>query len=155
VTVLTSHYTMDATNPAARREIAAMADLLAAVRLPMSAHQRAAGTRVITDVLVLRRRDPADADGWASTVAIGGDADRQVNVNEYFATRPDRVIGKVGIRSGQFGPELDVKAGGDGDLALDLRTRLADELARAADGDPTWTLSPAVGRRSRARSRRG
>ena len=73
VTVLTSHYTMDATNPAARREIAAMADLVAAVRLPMSAHQRAAGTQVITDVLVLRRRDPADgpgeADGWASTVA--------------------------------------------------------------------------------------
>ena len=45
VAVLTSHYTMDATNPAARREIAAMADLVAAVRLPMSAHQRAAGTR--------------------------------------------------------------------------------------------------------------
>ncbi len=144
VMVLTSHYTMDATNPAARREIAAMADLLAAVRLPMSAHQRAAGTQVITDVLVLRRRDPAagpgDADGWASTVAIGGDADRQVNVNSYFATRPDRVIGATGIRSGQFGPELEVKAGGDVDVALELRTRLADDLARAAGGDPAWTL---------------
>jgi N12 class adenine-specific DNA methylase len=149
VTVLTSHYTMDATNPAARREIAALADLVAAVRLPMSAHQKAAGTQVITDVLVLRRRNPADgrgeADGWASagwmnTVAIGGDADRQVNVNEYFATRPDRVIGEIGIRSGQFGPELDVKAAGDVDVALELRTRLDAELARAAGADPTWTL---------------
>jgi len=76
VTVLTSHYTMDATNPAARREIAAMSDLVAAVRLPMSAHQRAAGTQAITDVLVLRRRDPADgpgdADGWPSTAARTG-----------------------------------------------------------------------------------
>ena len=149
VTVLTSHYTMDATNPAARREIAAMADLVAAVRLPMSAHTKAAGTQVITDVLVLRRRGPAtgpgEADGWASTgwmntVSIGGDADRQVNVNEYFANRPDRVIGQVGIRSGQFGPELDVEAAGDVDVALELRTRLDAELAHAAVGDPTWTL---------------
>jgi predicted RNA methylase len=71
VTVLTSHYTMDATNPAARREIAAMADLVAAIRLPMSAHE-AAGTQVITDVVVLRRRDadrPGETGGWASTVA--------------------------------------------------------------------------------------
>lgn len=144
VTVLTSHYTMDATNPAARREIAAAADLVAAVRLPMSAHQRAAGTQVITDVLVLRRRDPAngpgEADGWASTVAIGGDADRQVNVNEYFATRPDRVIGATGIRSGQFGPELEVKTNGDVDIALELHIRLDAELAHAAGDDPTWTL---------------
>jgi N12 class adenine-specific DNA methylase len=144
VTVLTSHYTMDATNPAARREIAAMADLIAAVRLPTSAHQKAAGTQVITDVLVLRRREPAaelgEADGWTSTVSIGGDADWQVNVNEYFATRPDRIVGEVGIRSGQFGPELDVKVAGDVDVALELRTRLDAELARAAGADPTWTL---------------
>ena len=144
VTVLTSHYTMDATNPAARREIAAMADLLAAVRLPMSAHQRAAGTQVITDVLVLRRRDPVDGpgdgDGWASTVAIGGDGDRQVNVNSYFAEHPERVIGATGIRSGQFGPELEVKAAGDVDVALELHTRLDAELVRAAGDDPTWTL---------------
>ena len=33
-----------------------MADLVAAVRLPISAHQRAAGTQVVTDLLVLRRR---------------------------------------------------------------------------------------------------
>jgi len=76
VCVLTSHYTMDAANPAARREIAALADLVAAVRLPMSAHQRAAGTQVITDVLILRRRDPA-ADsgtgiGWSPPRASAG-----------------------------------------------------------------------------------
>ncbi len=44
VAVLTSRYTMDARNPAARREIAALADLVGAVRLPSGAHQRAAGT---------------------------------------------------------------------------------------------------------------
>lgn len=53
VAVLTSRYTMDARNPAVRREIAALADLAGAVRLPSGAHQKAAGTGVVTDLLVL------------------------------------------------------------------------------------------------------
>jgi SAM-dependent methyltransferase len=58
VALLTSRYTMDARNPAARREIASLADLVGAVRLPSGAHQRAAGTTVVTDLLILRRREP-------------------------------------------------------------------------------------------------
>src|ERR1035441_6986184 len=56
--VLTSHYTMDAQNPGARREMAELADLLDAVRLPTGAHRRAAGSDVVTDLLILRRREP-------------------------------------------------------------------------------------------------
>ncbi|MHB8672023.1 MAG: methyltransferase domain-containing protein, partial [Acidimicrobiales bacterium] len=154
VTVLTSHYTMDAANPAARREIAAMADLVAAVRLPMSAHQKAAGTQVITDVLVLRRRgegDPPPEDsGWESTVAIGGDEQRQVYVNTYFAQHPERVVGSTGIRAGQFGPELEVRADAGTVIADQLRARLREQIhdtaRRAADaGQNQWTLfGPAV-----------
>ena len=44
VAVLTSRYTLDARNPAARREINQLADLSARVRLPSGAHRRAAGT---------------------------------------------------------------------------------------------------------------
>jgi hypothetical protein len=65
VAVLTSRFTMDARNPAARREIASLADLLGAIRLPGGAHQRAAGTSVITDLLVLRRREPDAPDATA------------------------------------------------------------------------------------------
>ena len=50
VMVLTSRYAMDARNPAARREIASLADLVGALRLPGGAHQRAAGTSVVTDL---------------------------------------------------------------------------------------------------------
>lgn len=49
---------MDARNPAARREITGLADLMGALRLPGGAHQRAAGTGVVTDLLILRRRGP-------------------------------------------------------------------------------------------------
>jgi SAM-dependent methyltransferase len=145
VAVLTSHYTMDAANPAARREIAAMADLVAAVRLPMSTHQKAAGTQVITDLLVLRRRDPDDGPGdgseWEGTVTIGGDDQRQVCVNRHFAEHhPELVIGDTGIRSGQFGPELEVKTAPDVDVALELRARISDSLHRVAAGNPAWSL---------------
>ena len=74
VVLLTSRYTMDARNPAARREIAALADLVGAVRLPSGAHQRAAGTGVVTDLLVLRRREPGRPPGSARLGA--GPADR-------------------------------------------------------------------------------
>src|SRR5258708_2030069 len=64
--LLTSRYSLDAQNPAARREMDSLADLVGAVRLPRDAHRRAAGTEVVTDLLVLRRRDrdrlPADVD---------------------------------------------------------------------------------------------
>ncbi|WP_375481062.1 helicase-related protein [uncultured Jatrophihabitans sp.] len=145
VAVLTSHYTMDSANPAARREIAGMADLVAAVRLPMSAHQKAAGTQVITDVLVLRRRDPADGPGdtseWDSTVSIGGDAQRQVLVNRYFAEHhPHHVIGEVGTRSGQFGPELAVTVGRDHDDELPGLLRNILEGAVAKNPSPAGGL---------------
>src|SRR6266700_4120898 len=67
VMALTSRYTMDARNPAARREIASLADLAGALRLPGGAHQRAAGTAVVTDLLILRRREPGrpmDPTAW-------------------------------------------------------------------------------------------
>lgn len=57
VAVLSSHYTMDAQNPGARREMNLLADLVGAVRLPSGAHRRTAGTEAITDLLIFRRRE--------------------------------------------------------------------------------------------------
>jgi adenine-specific DNA methylase len=65
VAVLTSQYTMDAQNPGARREMAMLADLVGAVRLPAGAHRRTAGTDVVTDLLILRRRQ-IEHDYYAS-----------------------------------------------------------------------------------------
>jgi N12 class adenine-specific DNA methylase len=117
VAVLTSHWTMDAENPAARREIASLGELVHAVRLPTHIHQRAAGTSVITDLLILRRRqldeDPAAGPAWERTAPIGGDTELTVNMNEYFLHHPENVLGDVEIVMGQFGPELQVTTGRD------------------------------------------
>lgn len=60
VAVLSSHSALDAANPAARREMNQMADLVGAVRLPSGAFRRSAGTEAVTDLLLFRRRLPGE-----------------------------------------------------------------------------------------------
>lgn len=57
IAVITSRWTMDSEDPTVRQKLAAKADLVGAIRLPRNAHAAAAGTRVVTDVLFLRRRE--------------------------------------------------------------------------------------------------
>jgi N12 class adenine-specific DNA methylase len=143
VAVLTSRYTMDARNPGARREMAALADLLGAVRLPSGAHQRAAGTKVVTDLLILRRREDGrepDAPNWERTRLITVDGD-ELPVNEYFVTRPDDVLGELAtVRGAYRAGELGVRPAGELIPALDAAFgRIA---ARAPDRDLMWTSAP-------------
>jgi N12 class adenine-specific DNA methylase/SAM-dependent methyltransferase len=140
VAVLTSRYTMDARNPAARREIAALADLAGAVRLPSGAHQRAAGTRVVTDLLILRRREPGrepDPLPWERTQMTSLDG-AQVPVSEYFASHPQRVLGDLGAVHGAYrAGDLVVTATGDTGPAL--ARALAGIAAAARIRGLTWT----------------
>jgi len=104
VMVLTSRYTMDARNPAARREIASLADLVGVLRLPGGAHQRAAGTSVVTDLLILRRREHGrepDPVAWeqAPMTSLSG---ALVPVNEYFLEHPGAVVGTLGTAGGVY-----------------------------------------------------
>ena len=144
VAVLTSRYTLDARNPAARREIAALADLVGAVRLPSGAHQRAAGTKVVTDLLILRRREPGrepDAAMWERAPMIDLDG-AQVPVNEYFISHPEHVLGRLSAVHGAYrADDLVVTATGDAGpaLALSLEVIVGDARARGL----TW--APAGG----------
>src|SRR5699024_11166359 len=80
---------MAAPNPGVRREMEMLADLVSAVRLPAGAHRRTAGTDVVTDLLILRRREnntpPAD-DLWETVTPISVDGQR-AKINAYFAHR--------------------------------------------------------------------
>ena len=143
--VLTSRYTMDARNPAARREIAVLADLAGAVRLPSGAHQRAAGTKVVTDLLILRRREPgrepdAGAD-WEQARMISLDG-AQVPVNEYFLRHPENVLGEMAAVHGAYtAGDLVVTAAGETGPALAAALDRITVSARARQ--LTWT--PAAG----------
>ena len=116
VMLLTSRYTLDARNPAARREMASLADLAGALRLPGGAHQRSAGTGVVTDLLILRRREPGrqpDPVAWEQsrmTVLDGA----EVPVSEYFLGHPADVLGTMGAVNGTYrADDLVVTPAGD------------------------------------------
>ncbi|MHA7146495.1 hypothetical protein ACX80U_17440 [Arthrobacter sp. TmT3-37] len=117
VGVISSAFTMDAQNPAARREIYETADLLGAVRLPTGAHRRAAGTDALTDVLIFRKRLPGEeplSPQWLESrvLSTGDDTERSAEVdasqdvarmNAYFIENPQRVLGEPVVGNGMYG----------------------------------------------------
>jgi N12 class adenine-specific DNA methylase/predicted RNA methylase len=140
VAVLTSRYTMDARNPAARREIASLADLAGAVRLPSGAHQRAAGTGVVTDLLILRRREPGrepDATPWEQARMTDLDG-IQVPVSEYFLDHPEAVLGHMTAAHSVYrGGDLAVRPSGD---TLACLTQALETIVTSAEQRGlTWT----------------
>lgn len=111
VVLLTSRFTLDSVDQKARRAIADRADLLGAVRLPSHTFQRVAGTEVVTDVLVLRRRDdtqssPAQDPRWIDTeplVLHRDDDTHALPLNAYFHDNPDHVLGEFSLGQGIHG----------------------------------------------------
>ncbi|MEU0237606.1 AAA family ATPase [Nocardiopsis sp. NPDC006198] len=150
VAVVTSHHTMDNETEEVRARIATQADVLGVVRLPSSAHQEAAGTKVVTDIMVLRKRSAGEqsahlapiTDGVRDVAAQDAAVDVPVHVNTYFDAHPEHVLGKVGWRSGQFGPELEVHGPAEG-LAERVRAALGDIVARAEEAGLGAVPAPA------------
>ncbi|NTY62726.1 helicase, partial [Mycolicibacterium sphagni] len=142
VAVLTSRYTMDSVRTAARQDIALRADLIGALRLPAQAFSRVAGTDVVTDLLIFRRRDDEtdvdlDALGWINTDNIdltaldSGDED-QVPINAYFVNNPLRVLGTTELGRGLHGsPQLTVTGETGHSLANQLRAHLQPIITAA------------------------
>ncbi|MBI0536942.1 lactate dehydrogenase [Roseomonas sp. KE2513] len=131
---VTSHGTMDKVDPTAREHIAAMADLVGAIRLPAGAFAAAAGTDVVVDVLFLQRRERgAAANGveWAhlEEVVPAEDGEAAIHVNAYFAAHPEMVLGRHGWTSSQFGLTYDCARDG-----RDLDTTLMEAVARLPEG---------------------
>jgi len=132
VAVVTSRFTLDARNPAARREMAERADLVGAVRLPAGALRAAAGTDAVADLLILRRREPGRAPGGESWERVTSVAtpDGEATINEYLARHPERVLGELRATGGQYGQaDLTVVAGPaplDAALPQALRGVVAD-----------------------------
>jgi N12 class adenine-specific DNA methylase len=124
---------LGAANPAARREMSAMADLVAAVRLPTGAHRRTAGTDALMDLLILRRRHPDEPTRdttWETTVLVDVDG-REVRINSYLAAHPEQVLGKMEVGQGMYGTDtLHVRPDGALD---DTPAQLADALREIVD----------------------
>ena len=125
VAFVTSRYTMDAKDSAARKYIAQRADFLGAIRLPNNAFKSNAGTEVVSDIIFLQKRDrPIEIEpDWVHTVIWrnpGANADGFA-INRYFIDHPEMVLGRQTSESTQYGRQDFTVAPIDGaDLAEQL-----------------------------------
>ena len=106
VMFITSAYTMNSRDNAVRKYIMQRADLLGAIRLPNTAFAGNAGTSVVTDILILKKR--ADKTAYAGEAFENSDWQRLPGsydgayFNEYFAQHPEMVLGKPKLARGMY-----------------------------------------------------
>ena len=129
--LITSKGTMDKENPAVRKYIAQRADLLGAIRLPNNTFKGNAGTEVVSDILILQKRDRL-IDIEPEWVHLNTD-ENGVKMNAYFVAHPEMVLGEWKTVSGRFGEEDTVVPYENADLAELLEEAISNIHAEITD----------------------
>jgi N12 class adenine-specific DNA methylase/phospholipid N-methyltransferase len=134
VMAITSSTTMDKKGQVIRRELARKAELITSIRLPSGAFKDYAGTSVVTDIIVLRKRAeplsvlPNDLN-WIGTQEVATPAGTPVEVNQFYAKNPKNILGTLNFGAGTtFG-----RAGMIVDRPGNLLQRLETVAALAPD----------------------
>ena len=99
VVAVTSTGTLDSNSSLAAREFfSGKADLVGAIRLPEDAFKKNAGTSVVTDIVILRKKDGTDFQGESflyTQETDTSDGTGKVHVNEYFVRHPEMMLGEL------------------------------------------------------------
>ena len=103
VMFITSSFTMNANDTTVRQYIMERADLLGAIRLPNTAFKGNAGTEVVTDILVLKKREGGTEYAGEDFLETYYDGDYGTSVSKYFKNHHEMVLGKPVTKSGMYG----------------------------------------------------
>ena len=130
VMFITSSYTMDSSDSTVRKYLMQRADLLGAIRLPNNAFKGNAGTEVVTDILVLKKRPEGTA--YAGQDFLEAPYTRPVensyngaNINTYFTQHPEMVLGTADFTGSMYrGGQLTYNP-------LEGKGSLADQIRQA------------------------
>lgn len=122
--LITSKGTMDKENSAVRKYIAQRADLIGAIRLPNNTFKGNAGTEVVSDILILQKRDRI-IDIEPEWVQLDTTEDG-IKMNRYFVQHPEMVLGEMKMVSGRFGPEATCVPYENADLSEQLDEAIAN-----------------------------
>ncbi len=128
---ITSRGTMDKLDSTLRELLSTRTELLGAIRLPNDAFKKNAGTEVTTDIIMLRKLRPGEAPtgtAWKETAEYTNDIGEAFTLNEYFAARPEMMLGQMRLGGGMYG-------GNEPTLEPDGRN-LGDALAQAVERLP-------------------
>ena len=122
--LVTSKGTMDKENSAVRKYIAQRAELLGVIRLPNNTFKGNAGTEVISDILILQKRDRL-IDIEPDWVHLDTD-ENGIKMNSYFVQHPEMILGEMKMVSGRFGMEATCVPYENADLAAQLDEAVAN-----------------------------
>lgn len=130
VMFITSSYTMDSSDSTVRKYLMQRADLLGAIRLPNNAFKGNAGTEVVTDILVLKKRP--DGTAYSGQDFLEAPYTRPVennyngaNINTYFTQHPEMVLGTADFTGSMYrGGQLTYNP-------LEGKGSLADQIRQA------------------------
>lgn len=148
--LVTSHFTLDKRNGSVREYFAARADFLGAIRLPSDAFKHE-GTKVVTDIVFLRRRNGAEPPGhvdpaWLEVGALTLEG-AELTLNRYFLEHPEMVLGEWSRKNRLYGGEESYSVIGVGNLEERLREaiRKLPELGTSVSvSTPEETVRPFV-----------
>ena len=121
---VTSKGTMDKETLAVRKYIAQRAELLGAIRLPNNTFKGNAGTEVVSDILILQKRDRL-IDIEPDWVHLDTD-ENGIKMNSYFVQHPEMILGEMKMVSGRFGMEAACVPYENADLAAQLDEAVAN-----------------------------
>ena len=121
---VTSKGTMDKETLAVRKYIAQRAELLGAIRLPNNTFKGNAGTEVVSDILILQKRDRL-IDIEPDWIHLDTD-ENGIKMNSYFVQHPEMILGEMKMVSGRFGMEATCVPYENADLAAQLDEAVAN-----------------------------
>jgi N12 class adenine-specific DNA methylase len=121
--LVTSHYTLDKQDASLREMLARQADFLGAIRMPSTAFAKE-GTRVVTDILCLRKRTVGEDVNytdpeWLKTAPLAIEG-IDIPINRYFLNHPEMVLGTWSRQDRLYASESGYSLLANGDLALQL-----------------------------------
>ena len=122
--LVTSKGTMDKETLAVRKYIAQRSELLGAIRLPNNTFKGNAGTEVVSDILILQKRDRL-IDIEPDWVHLDTD-ENGIKMNSYFVQHPEMILGEMKMVSGRFGMEATCVPYENADLAVQLDEAVAN-----------------------------
>lgn len=129
--LITSKGTLDKADSKCRRYLAERADLVGAIRLPDNAF-KSAGTDVTTDIIFLQKREDIRTDNFPDWVDIDEYAEG-ININKYFISHPEMILGDMELKSSRFGFETACKLRDGADMQEKLHKAVMNLSAHISE----------------------
>lgn len=159
IVFVTSRYTMDSRSDTVRKYLSEHADFLGAIRLPDASFKKTAGTEVVTDVIVLRKKGGPEGQAAAPALDWIASQEKEITwkehdrylereydrratfeINEYFIKHPKQVLGEQrgdGSMQRTNEPQYNVK----GEVTLKHLEKAFDRL-KLADNTIVQSKAP-------------